>query len=136
MFKGKKQTIDPNTTDTLIGEGSVFEGNIKSEATIRVEGQITGDITCSGDVIISEKGVVRSDIIARNVVIAGKVYGDITAKEKISIVASGQLYGNLHTQSFTIEEGGVFEGTSKMNSTPDSTQSADPSPDKLLQEAT
>lgn len=136
MFKGKKHTIDPNTTDTLIGEGSVFEGNIKSEATIRVEGQITGDITCSGDVIISEKGVVKSDIIARNVVIAGKVYGEITAQEKISIIASGQLYGNLYTQSFTIEEGGVFEGTSKMNSKSDNAHSKDTSPDKTLQEAT
>ncbi|MDF2927571.1 MAG: polymer-forming cytoskeletal protein [Paenibacillaceae bacterium] len=115
MFKGKKSNgINPNSTDTIIGEGSVFEGRIKSEAGVRVEGSITGDVESSGDVIIGEKGSVKSNINARNIIIAGTVLGNVTAKEKLTILSSGQLIGNSTTVSLVIEDGGVFSGTSKM----------------------
>lgn len=117
MFKGKKHEINPSTTDTLIGEGSVFEGKIKSEASIRIEGHLTGDIDCAGDVTIGEKGVVRSNINARDVVIAGQVNGNVTTKGRLTILASGQLVGNTNSASFIVEEGGVFQGTSKMDKT-------------------
>jgi len=114
MFKSKKQTMNPNTTDTLVGEGTIFEGKIKSEATVRIEGQLTGDVDCAGDVIVGENGNVRSNISARDVVIAGHVNGNVSAKGKISITSSGSLHGNITTGAFTIEEGGIFHGTSKM----------------------
>ena len=63
MLKKKKRTkIDPNSTDTLLGEGTIFEGNIKSEASICIEGSITGDIECKGDVTINENGNANSSI--------------------------------------------------------------------------
>lgn len=115
MFKSKNNAMNPNTTDTLIGEGTVFEGNIKSSATIRIEGTITGIIECTGDVIIGEKGVVKCNISARDVVLAGQLHGDVTTNGKIVIAATGQLYGNIHTPSFTIHEGGLFHGASTMS---------------------
>lgn len=115
MFKGKKNNaINPNSTDTVIGEGSVFEGRIRSEAGVRIEGAITGDVESSGDVIIGEKGVVKSNISARNIIIAGAVQGNVTAKEKLTILSSGRLNGNTTTASLVIEEGGIFSGSSKM----------------------
>jgi cytoskeletal protein CcmA (bactofilin family) len=121
MFKNKKaDRMDPNTTDTLIGEGSLFEGKIKSQASIRVEGQIVGDIECEGDVTIGENGVARSNIKARNVVLAGKVYGNLQAKGMLTIRASGHLHGNLTAQELAIEAGGIFQGSSKMEEKPES----------------
>jgi cytoskeletal protein CcmA (bactofilin family) len=114
MFKSKKKQINPNITDTLIGEGSQFEGRIKSEASIRIEGVVTGDMECTGDVTIGEQGVVRSNINARNIIIAGSVYGNIVTKGILKITASGKLYGNTTAASLMIDEGGVFQGTSKM----------------------
>lgn len=114
MFKNKKSKIDPNMTDTLIGEGSSFEGKIRSEAGIRVEGHLTGDIECTGDVTIGENGVARSHIRARHVIVAGRVTGDIAATGKLTIKATGQLYGNLSAQELSIESGGIFQGSSKM----------------------
>lgn len=114
--KQTKQThkLDPDTTDTLIGEGSIFEGKIKSDAGVRVEGQILGDIECEGDVIIGEKGVVHSNINARNVLIAGTVTGNVQVRNKLSITSKGKLYGNMLAASLHIEEGSIFEGSSKM----------------------
>lgn len=114
MFNKKKARLDPNSTDTLIGEGTVFEGRIKSEAGIRIEGQLTGDIECTGDVIVSEKGVLHSNITAREVIIAGTVTGNITTQSKLSISATGKLTGNISAYTFIIEEGGQFQGTSTM----------------------
>ena len=115
MFKSKHR-IDPSSTDTLVGEGSVFEGRIKSGAGIRVEGQVIGDVECTGDVIVGEKGNVQSNIAARNVTIAGQVTGNVTAKGKLLITAKGRLNGNIHVQALMIEEGGQFQGNSRMDS--------------------
>lgn len=114
MFKGKKVKFDPNMTDTLIGEGSLFEGKIKSEAGIRVEGQIIGDIECAGDVTIGENGIARSHINARSIILAGQVIGNISASGKLTIKATGQLHGNLSALELSIESGGIFQGSSKM----------------------
>ncbi|MCY9667142.1 polymer-forming cytoskeletal protein [Paenibacillus alginolyticus] len=116
MFKKKKDFMNPNTTDTLIGEGTTFEGRIKSAASIRIEGGITGDIECAGDVIIGENGVVKSNISARDVVLAGNVQGNIITKGKLTITSTGSLQGNISAASFVIEEGGQFQGNSKMDS--------------------
>ncbi|MFD0697604.1 polymer-forming cytoskeletal protein [Paenibacillus sp. GCM10027628] len=114
MFKSKKLSINPNTTDTLIGEGTSFEGRIKSEASIRIEGSITGDIECMGDVIVGEHGSVKSNISARDVVLAGSVQGNVITKGKLTITSTGSLQGNISAASFIIEEGGLFQGNSKM----------------------
>lgn len=114
MFKGKKKPLNANVTDTIIGEGSVFEGKITSEAGIRIEGQISGDVSCSGDVTVGKNGVVKSNISARSVILAGTVHGNVTAKEKLTIMSTGHLHGNTSAQSLIIEEGAVFHGSSKM----------------------
>ncbi|MFD2613861.1 bactofilin family protein [Paenibacillus gansuensis] len=114
MFSKKKAKLNPNATDTLVGEGTIFDGKIVSEAGVRIEGQVTGGIDCQGDVAVGENGVVKSSISAREVTIAGAVHGNVTAKGKLTILASGKLFGNTNAASFIIEEGGIFQGVSKM----------------------
>lgn len=114
MLGKRKKKLNPNATDTLIGEGSVFEGRIRSEASLRVEGLITGDIDCLGDVTIGEGGRARSNITARHVTIAGTVNGNITTKGVLTITETGKLFGNATAQSLIIAEGGIFEGQSRM----------------------
>jgi cytoskeletal protein CcmA (bactofilin family) len=114
MLGRKKTVINPNITDTLIGEGSVFEGRIRSEASIRIEGHINGDIECAGDVTVGEKGVVKSNISARDLILAGSVQGNVITKGKLTITSTGSLQGNISAAYFIIEEGGVFLGSSKM----------------------
>lgn len=117
MFGKKKSKINPNTTDTLIGEGSTFEGRIRSEASLRVEGSVIGDIVCVGDVTVGEHGQAKSNITARNVTIAGMVQGNVTTKGLLTITSTGQLFGNTLSPSLLIAEGGVFHGQSKMQET-------------------
>ncbi|CAM4475675.1 bactofilin family protein [Paenibacillus tarimensis] len=104
-----------SVTDTLIGQGTVAEGKISCEAGLRVEGEYRGDITCKGDVIIGECGVARSNIEARDVTIAGKVYGDIQTTGRLTITSSGQLHGNVAAKALIILDGAVLNGSCRMN---------------------
>ncbi|MCD1259574.1 polymer-forming cytoskeletal protein [Paenibacillus athensensis] len=114
MFTAKKYAPGRSATDTLIGEGSVLEGSLISAASLRLEGRITGDIECAGDVIIGERGFATSNITAREVILAGRVLGNIEAAGKLTITATGSLQGNIRAAAISIEEGGVFQGMSLM----------------------
>lgn len=111
MFKENKRLA---ASDTLIGQGTSFEGKLTSEAPIRIEGECFGDIDCQSEVIIGECGVANSNITAREVIVSGKVYGDVATGGRLTITASGQLYGNIAAQTLLIQDGGLFSGSCRM----------------------
>ena len=115
LGSSKSKQIDTKTTDTLIGGSTICEGKIMSEASLRIEGQMNGDIECAGDITIGENAVVQSNIQARDVIVAGKVKGNIHTKGKLIVTSSGVLVGNIDVRSFIIQEGGIFQGSSAMN---------------------
>jgi cytoskeletal protein CcmA (bactofilin family) len=119
---GNKKKTNPKATDTLIGGCTICEGKIISEASLRIEGQMNGEIECEGDITIGENAVVQSSIHARDVILAGKVSGNIHTKGKLTVMSTGVLIGNIDVRSFVIQEGGIFQGSSMMNLT---AQSAD-----------
>lgn len=131
MFSKKKTAgTNPDAMDTVIGEGSVFEGKIRSQAGVRIEGTIHGDVESAGDVVIGEKGIVKSNITARNIIIAGSVHGNVTAKESLTILSSGQLNGNSSASRLLVNEGAVFNGGSRMESKASGDKEAPPQPEK------
>ncbi|WP_063892545.1 bactofilin family protein [Paenibacillus sp. Leaf72] len=111
IFKENKR-ISP--TDTLIGQGTHAEGKLICEAGLRIEGEYRGDIECVGDVIIGESGVARSNITAKDLTVAGKLFGDITTKGRLTITATGQITGNIYAHSLIIQDGGSFNGSCHM----------------------
>jgi cytoskeletal protein CcmA (bactofilin family) len=114
---GNKKKTNPKATDTLIGGCTICEGKIISEASLRIEGQMNGDIECAGDITIGENAVVECSIHARDVILAGKVNGNIHTKGKLTVLSTGVLIGNIDVRSFVIQEGGIFQGSSMMNLT-------------------
>ncbi|MCI3927221.1 polymer-forming cytoskeletal protein [Paenibacillus sp. TRM 82003] len=116
---GKRQA-DKNVsaTDTLIGEGTIVEGKIVTTASLRIEGSVVGDIECSGDVTIGEKGSARSIIAARNVFNAGAIAGSVRAKGKLTITSRGRVEGDIHVGSLHVSEGGVLSGVCEMDAPP------------------
>jgi cytoskeletal protein CcmA (bactofilin family) len=114
---GNKNKTNLKTTDTLVGECTICEGKIISETSLRIEGQMNGEIECEGDITIGENAVVQSSIHARDVILAGKVNGNIHTKGKLTVMSTGVLIGNIDVRSFVIQEGGIFQGSSMMNLT-------------------
>lgn len=112
MFKESKRLI---ATDTLIGQGTVVEGSILTEANLRIEGEFHGEISTKGEIIIGEFGVAKADMNCVTLTIAGQVHGDVTVNGRLIITPSGQLNGTAIVQSIIVQEGGSFNGECKMS---------------------
>jgi cytoskeletal protein CcmA (bactofilin family) len=109
MFKDKKNP-SPDMTDTLIGAGTEMEGTLKSQTGIRIEGVFKGGIETRGDVVVGVRGVTRSNVVARDMTIAGKVFGDVVTKG----LSGGQLNGSLSAGVLVVQVGGQLNGVSHM----------------------
>ena len=115
MARSRRNGKEFTATDTLIGQGSVITGKLNCEANLRIEGKFNGQIESQGDVTVGEYAEARSNIQAKEVIIAGKVYGDIAATGKLTITPTGQMFGDVSSASLIIMEGGALSGTSTMS---------------------
>ncbi|ERM92969.1 MAG: hypothetical protein XD49_1225 [Caldanaerobacter subterraneus] len=116
MFQKKSQVeINPEKIDTVIGKNTSFEGTIRSEGTLRIDGNFSGQIETKGNVIIGEGAKIQANISSDNVIVSGEVKGNILAKGQLQITSTGKVYGDIEVQNLVIEEGAVFEGKSKMS---------------------
>jgi len=93
-----------------LGKGSRVEGKLSFEGSVRIDGQVEGDINAQDTVIIGKNAEVTAQIHANTVVVEGRVTGDVTARQRIELRAPAKLFGNLVTPSLVIHEGAVFEG--------------------------
>lgn len=111
--------LDSGRETALLGRGTSIAGKLSFEGKARIDGQVEGEIVCTGTLHIGEEALVNAQINATNIVIHGKVTGDITATKKLEIRAPGKLFGNVVTPSLVIEEGVVFEGHCSMGARED-----------------
>lgn len=98
----------------IIQKGCDFKGKLAFEGLLRLGGNFEGDIFTNDILIIEESAFVRADIVADVVVISGKVVGNVHAKNRIEIFKPATIKGNLCAPSISMEEGVVFEGSTKM----------------------
>jgi cytoskeletal protein CcmA (bactofilin family) len=104
-------------TDGLIGylyKGSRVTGQLSFQGPARIDGAVEGEVHCQGALTIGESAEVKAKITAQQVVIHGKVEGNVSAKEKIELIAPARLIGNIDTPKLIITEGVVFDGDCAM----------------------
>ncbi|MBI3991979.1 MAG: polymer-forming cytoskeletal protein [Candidatus Lambdaproteobacteria bacterium] len=103
---------------SLLGTDSRFQGVVRFSGTLRVDGEIKGDITSpagSGSVlIVNAQAVVEGDIVSDSVLISGRVVGNIQARDRVEIFRTGYLRGDMHTGDIMIEGGAEFQGQCHM----------------------
>ena len=95
-------------------KGSRVSGQLSFQGAVRIEGTVDGEIHCQGALTIGESAEVRAKISGQIVVIQGKVEGNVTAKERVELLAPARLIGNLNAPRVVIAEGVVFEGECSM----------------------
>lgn len=105
-----------------VGEDAHFRGTFSGSKNIVVRGQVTGDSKINGVVAISDKGVWRGKITAGVIVVAGKVVGEIVAEEKLEILATGHIKGNISGPCIAIAIGAIHEGNICMREGSDITE--------------
>jgi cytoskeletal protein CcmA (bactofilin family) len=93
-----------------LGKGSRVEGKLTFEGSVRIDGQVEGEISAQDTVLIGETAELTAQINANTVVVHGRVTGDITARKRVELRAPATLVGNISTPSLVINDGVVFEG--------------------------
>jgi cytoskeletal protein CcmA (bactofilin family) len=98
-------------------KGSRVTGQLVFQGAARIDGIVDGEVRCNGTLTIGEGAEIRAKISGQVVVIQGKVEGNVTAKEKVELVAPARLYGNIATPRLIITEGAIFDGDCSMGVT-------------------
>jgi len=110
--KGEGRTVDQ--IENVIGRSAIVHGDLKAEGAFRIDGTIEGAVESTAGVVIGEAGVVRGDVRAADVVIAGQVIGNVMCTGHLEIVATGKVEGDIEAKSVRVETGGVFRGASRV----------------------
>ena len=93
-----------------LGKGSRVEGKLTFEGSVRIDGQVDGEISAQDVVLIGETAELTAQIHANTVVVQGRLTGDITARKRVELRAPATMIGNISTPSLVINDGVVFEG--------------------------
>jgi cytoskeletal protein CcmA (bactofilin family) len=115
MFKNEKNKTLPKV-ETYIAQDTLITGTIESKnGTLRIDGEVHGDLIKSHGIIVGEKGKIKSNLEANLIIIAGEISGNVLAFEKVEVLSSARLYGDLESPIISLAEGSMFQGTSKMS---------------------
>lgn len=98
----------------MIGPNTKIQGELSGDEDVVVDGRVEGKIFLKKQLTVGPAGQVHADVQARNVLIAGKVVGNVSAEDKVEILATGTLDGNIHAAKIVIAEGAQFKGSVEM----------------------
>ena len=99
---------------SLLSKKVNIVGDVEGNEDLHVEGRFKGSIKITGNILVGPTGVVDADVEAENIIIQGKINGNVLARQQLEIQSLGQLIGDCSAQSIDIKEGAVFEGRSNM----------------------
>jgi cytoskeletal protein CcmA (bactofilin family) len=107
----KQQT---NGELSLVGPKTVIEGVIRTEGSIRIDGRLVGDVIAKSSAAVGLTGSVEGNVTARNISVAGKVSGTVTAAEKLVLEAKSVMRGDIRASRLVVDEGAMFDGKCAM----------------------
>jgi cytoskeletal protein CcmA (bactofilin family) len=108
---------DHKTTErisTTLGRETEFNGVMRFSESLKIDGSFTGEIVSSGFLYVEQGATITANIRVGSVVVGGTVKGNIEATEKLEMLATGKVYGNIRTAKLKIADGVVFEGKCEM----------------------
>ena len=116
MKRNKEKVSKPvETIDTLIGAGSILQGDLEFTGGLRVDGHIKGHVSAqdsnNGTLVLSESGVIEGDVNVPHVVVNGTVKGNIASTGHVELQANANINGDIHYKAVEMELGAVLNGS-------------------------
>lgn len=96
--------------DTLVGRNTKLEGKVEAKGTIRLDGELIGDLHVDGSAIIGRKGVIKGNVFCTNIYVAGTIEGNVDCKEQLRLTNTAKLTGDIKVKTFIVDENAAFEG--------------------------
>jgi cytoskeletal protein CcmA (bactofilin family) len=107
-----RPAVSATTADqATIGKSLVIKGEVTGSESLYIDGRVEGSINLAGNrVTVGRNGVVAANINAREIVVLGKVRGNLTASDRVDIRSDGSLTGDVVAARISIEDGAFFKG--------------------------
>ena len=99
--------------NNYLGKDTIFQGRIMYEGIFKLDCNFKGDISGLGTLIVGENGRIDSDIHVNSVICKGEVIGNIIAEERVEILSSGKVYGDIWAPVVVVKKGAIFKGNCK-----------------------
>jgi cytoskeletal protein CcmA (bactofilin family) len=108
---GTSTAAVPTGEQATIGKSLIVKGEVSGSESLFIDGKVEGAINLSGNrVTVGRNGQVAANIVAREVVVLGKVRGNIQASDRVDIRSEGSLTGDVAAARISIEDGAYFKG--------------------------
>lgn len=115
--RAKRSARSGNRSPSQIAPGCKIEGEIEGKSDLVVDGEVEGRIRLDSNLTVGREGRVQGDISARHVRIGGRVVGNVEGREKVEILDSGRLEGDVVAPRVVLAEGAFFKGKVQMSGT-------------------
>lgn len=110
------KTMTSPMEQATIGRTLVIKGEITGNESLYIDGRVEGSITFKDNrVTVGRNGVVQANISAREVVIMGKVTGNVECSDRVDIRSEGTLNGDVVSQRISVEDGAMLRGSVQLN---------------------
>jgi cytoskeletal protein CcmA (bactofilin family) len=95
----------------VIGQGIKIKGEVHGSEDLFVDGLVDGQLTLTnGNLTIGPNGTVKADVVAKEVVVRGRIDGKVSGRDKVQLMSSSQVVGEVVTERLAIEEGALLRG--------------------------
>ena len=101
--------------NNYLGKDTVFKGRLTFEGIFNLDCNFKGDISAPGTLIVGEKGKIDSNIHVTSIICKGEILGNIIAEERVEILSSGKVYGDIWAPVVVVKKGAIFEGNCLMS---------------------
>jgi cytoskeletal protein CcmA (bactofilin family) len=106
LNRGKKM----EKTNNYLGQNTIFQGRLSYEGIFNLDCNFKGDISALGTLIVCENGKIDSNIHVTSIICKGEILGNIIAEERVEILSSGKVYGDIWAPVVIVKKGATFEG--------------------------
>ena len=94
-----------------ISQGIRIKGEVTGSEDLYVDGLVDGKLSlANGSLTIGPNGTVKADVIAREVIVSGRIDGKVTGRDKVQLMGTAQVTGEVQTDRLAIEEGALLRG--------------------------
>jgi cytoskeletal protein CcmA (bactofilin family) len=111
---------------TILSEADALVGQLMISGDGHLMGSFDGQVDCAGELLIGKDARIRADIRAQNVILSGRLKGNVVVKGRFEIASTGRLEGDAHVATLIVQEGGVHIGHTEVypGGVPDARQNA------------
>ncbi len=116
MIKKRDKTSfeSPDRLNRLV-EGTKVVGELIADSNIRIDGEILGNVSCAGKVVLGEMAMIKGNLTCNEADIEGKIEGDVMVDSLLILREKSKIIGNIHTAKIEINQGAIFLGNCNMS---------------------